>query len=237
MSYDIVTGDVYQELLTHSSKLAWKSGARILQGNRLGPTDEAHVAALFKHMGLTEGHEADVADMGCGFGEVSRILSTKHLPNAKFYLVNNNWYQLEKCAEWAYPFHIFYQDMCNTKMPEYSMDLVMFNWSLCHADQLLLALNEARRIARTGAKLFVFDYERIKGDNRMTQQHLHASFYSDRVFRRACTATRWRDVQTIHCGGDNTIFRDAARGHEDRFYRMLSDLRPVIWTATKTSRS
>jgi hypothetical protein len=67
-----VTGLLDAAALELPSEEAWARGIRILQGNRLGDTDAAHVAALLALMALPEG--ALIADIGCGFGEVARLM-------------------------------------------------------------------------------------------------------------------------------------------------------------------
>lgn len=226
----MMTAETYDRAVTEGSKMLWDKGERILEGNRLGPTDEAHVAALFYYMMARGDAEANVADMGCGFGEVSRILSAKHMPKAAFWLVNNNDFQMVKCDQLVGPFITHRADMCASGLTSGIFDLIMFNWSLCHVPAIP-ALLEANRIARKGCKLFVYDYERIKGNNQMAAQYLNAAFISDHTFQLAAKRTGWSDVETFHCGGDDKLIRNAAEGHLKRLDRILSDLRPVIWTA------
>ena len=124
-----------EEMVKTGSEILWDRGIRILQGNRLAPTDEEHVAKLARHMDLS-GEEHNIVDMGCGFGEVSRLLS-HHVPNAIFWLVNNDKYQIERCRELPeLPelSNILNSDMLNTGLPNDCMDMVMFNYSLCLVD-------------------------------------------------------------------------------------------------------
>ena len=213
--------------VTQASMIFWERGVRILQGNRLGNTDAEHVDALAKHMGLNG--ERNVADMGCGFGGVSKLLSEK-LPEARFWLINKNGWQLSKCPEEP-QFWWFNEDMCSTSIAGGRVDMVMFNWSLCHAN-VFMALSEAHRITNEKGRLFVYDLERVSGDNVETKEVLNAVFSSDAEFRSACDATGWREVETIHPGGDDTMFRESCC--DDELYdRLTKGLIPVIWKARK----
>jgi ubiquinone/menaquinone biosynthesis C-methylase UbiE len=212
-------------IITEQSRYWFDRGLKILEGNRLGETDEDHVKVRMHHMGLNG--EKRVADMGCGFGEVSRLIADK-FRDTVFYLVNQNEFQLSKCPK-GFWFEQRLEDMCNTSIPDRSIDLVMFNYSLCHVDPVE-ALREAHRIATESGRLFVYDYERIGGDNSLTEQYLFADFVSNADFRSMCKATKWRDVETIHPGGDDKIFRTLLP--DSSFYDlMFDDLKPVIWKA------
>lgn len=213
--------------VTQASQILWERGERILQGNRLGVSDAEHVDALAKYMGLNG--ERNVADMGCGFGHVSKLLSEK-LPNAKFWLVNHNGFQLSKCPNEP-QFWWFADDMCATSIAGGRVDMVMFNWSLCHVNAFM-ALQEAHRITSDKGRLFVYDLERVSGDNVKSKEVLNAIFLTDAEFRAVCEATGWREVETIHPGGDDTKFRESFQ--DDALYReIVKGLRPVIWTAKK----
>src|SRR4029077_20246733 len=238
-------------IVTEGSKYWLAKGVRILQGNRVGPTDARHLVELAGYMNLNG--ERDVADMGCGFGEVSRFLHKTYLPESHFWLINTNQFQLDHCVggspcpqgdasgppnalgsrrgDRSTFFTRRLEDMCSTSIPSGAVDLVMFNYSLCHVDPRA-ELAEAERIARPGGKLFVYDYQRMSGDNELTEKVLAARFVSDAGFRVAAAECGWRDVETISPGGDDTLFREAAED-EALYDRMFDHLEPVIWKAHK----
>lgn len=217
-----------QDIVTKGSKEALARGIRILQGNRLADTEEEHVSRLALYM-LLNG-EREIADMGCGFGAVSWLLSCESLPKAHFWLVNQNPFQLTHCPS-GDRFTRRLEDMCATSIPTGTMDLVMFNYSLCHVDPVA-ALSEAGRISRPNGKLFVYDYERTGGSNELAEKLLFAHFLLDASFRGYCQATGWRDVETIHPGGDDRLFRELIND-EAVYQEMFEHLRPVIWRARR----
>jgi SAM-dependent methyltransferase len=215
------------DIVTEASKYLLGKGITVLQGFRLADTEERHVGRLASYMELNG--EREVADMGCGFGAVSRFLHRGALKDAHFWLVNRNEFQLKYCPMGS-AFTRCLEDMCATSIPDGVVDLVMFNYSLCHVEQLA-ALTEAARIARPGTgKLFVYDYARVSGDDSVTEKILAAKFLSDPTFKVLCDATGWRDVETFMVDGDDTLFREAV--NDDALYdEMFDDLRPVIWRA------
>jgi len=79
------------DVLNEASRLALAAGVKILQGFRLADTDAAHVARLLDYM-QPEAGETWV-DIGCGFGEVARLMHAA-CPDLNFILVNNNYFQL-----------------------------------------------------------------------------------------------------------------------------------------------
>jgi SAM-dependent methyltransferase len=217
-----------QNIITRGSEQLFEAGVRVLQGNRFAPTELGHLQKLIGYMKLNG--ERAVADMGCGFGEVS-LMMTSAIPRARFWLINQNIYQLARCPMLP-EFTLLCQDMCRTSIPQGSVDLVMFNYSLCHVDTSA-ALEEAAAIARVGGKLFVYDYARTGGDNELAEKHLFAHFISDESFKEACAKTGWTDVETIYPGGDDSPFR-AAMADDALYDSIFQHLTPIIWTAKRT---
>jgi ubiquinone/menaquinone biosynthesis C-methylase UbiE len=218
---------IQQDVITRGSEEMWAKGIRVLQGNRFAPTQSEHLKKLIAYMDL--GRERTVADMGCGFGWVS-LYMTRVIPKAKFWLVNTNEFQLERCLPLS-EFKPLYEDMTVTSIPAKSVDLVMFNYSLCHVN-CWTALAEAARIARTGGRLFVYDYDRIRGDNELSEVYLYARFNTDERFKQVCAATGWTDVETIYPGGDDSLFREAM-ANDALYDAIFEDLVPVIWKAKR----
>src|SRR4030095_12887842 len=148
----LLTKMIYsQDIVTRGSEQLCAQGVRVLQGNRFAPTELGHLNKLIAYMKLNG--ERAVADMGCGFGEVS-LMMTSAIPRARFWLVNQNAYQLHHCPMIP-EFTLLCEDMCATSIPRSSVDLVMFNYSLCYVN-ILESLEEAAAIARRGGESVVF---------------------------------------------------------------------------------
>jgi ubiquinone/menaquinone biosynthesis C-methylase UbiE len=205
----------------------WAKGIRVLQGNRFAPTERGHLKKLIAYMGLNG--ERAVADMGCGFGAVSLAMSAA-IPKADFWLVNRNKFQLSHCPEIT-GFKQRCEDMTATSIPEKSIDLVMFNYSLCHVEHAK-ALREAARVSRDGGRLFVYDYARTGGDDTLSEAYLFAHFITDEEFRKVCAETGWTDVETIYPRGDDTLFREAM-ANDALYDAIFKNLVPVIWRAKR----
>jgi hypothetical protein len=56
------------------------------------------------------------------------------LPDAHFRLVNINQFQLDRCPQ-GERFTPHFEDFSCTTIPDNSVDLVMFNYSICHAER------------------------------------------------------------------------------------------------------
>jgi SAM-dependent methyltransferase len=217
------------DMVTEASKYLHSQGITLLQGNRFAPNYTEHLEKLAGYMNLNG--QTSVADMGCGFGDVSRFLHKTVLQKAQFILVNCNKFQLDHCQIEPGFFTFLQEDMCATSIPAESVDLVMFNYSLCHVDARA-ALTEAARVSKLGGHLFVYDYRRVKGDNTESEQHLAATFLRDGEFRVIAAATGWSEVETVHPGGDDRLFRDLF-SRKELYDRIMADLIPVIWRARR----
>lgn len=195
----------------------------VLQGNRLGDTDESHIGVLLGRMRPPEG--ATIVDIGSGFGEPARLMHAAR-PDLTFIMANRSRAQLARspAAEGLYPLHA---DMHRLPLPDNSMDGAMFLYSLCHADQGV-ALAEAARVVRPGGFCFVYDYERIGGNNRRMMQQLCARSYSASEFTRFANNAGWIVRWHENPGGDDTLFRTLFPD-TDSYDQIFQSLRPVIW--------
>lgn len=216
-----------QDTITQGSQELWAQGIRVLQGNQFAATEDEHLKKLIGYMDLTD--ERNVADMGCGFGAVSEAMSAV-LPQAQFYLVNTNEFQLDRCPL-DLRFNLLREDMTETSIPDKSIDLVMFNYSLCHVNALS-ALDEAARITSAGARLFVYDYARIGGTDELAEVYLYSRFRTESSFRLTCSLIGWTEVETIYPGGDDLLFRQAM-GNDELYDAIFEDLVPVIYKAKR----
>lgn len=215
-----------EEAITAASKLAYGVGIRILQGFRFAPTDGAHVSALLKFMAPK--HKTTWVDIGCGFGEVARLMYLER-PDLDFVLVNNNPYQLDQAP---LKFRRLLCEMSGLRLPDATLDGAMFLYSLCHAEPFTPALTEAARVVKPGGELFVFDYERIRGDNTLMRNRLNARAISHDSMARITERAGWEITQWDYPEGDDTLFRNLFATPVE--YEMIfKDLVPTVWKARR----
>lgn len=212
--------------LDAASRALYARNLRVLQGFRLAETDHAHIAALLRLMAPAA--NGTWLDIGCGFGEPARIMRELR-PDLKFWLLNNNSFQLSMAPR-DMPSSCC--DMHELPFGDALFDGAMMLYSLCHADDFLVVLREAARVTKPGGKLFVFDYARFAGDDRLAVEHLAARFLPFDWLRGAAVASGWRMDHAILPTGDDTVFRSL---FEDQklYERIFDGARPVVWWATK----
>jgi ubiquinone/menaquinone biosynthesis C-methylase UbiE len=107
----------------------------------------------------------------------------------------------------------------------------MFLYSLCHADDLHLALSEAARVTQPGGQLFVYDYVRNAGDNTLAQQLLSAQFHDREALLHDMRRAGWCDPLFFQpARGNDAVFRRMVDG--DLMYeQIMHELTPMIWMA------
>jgi ubiquinone/menaquinone biosynthesis C-methylase UbiE len=215
-----------QDDLIRASRTCLEAGVRILQGFRLGGDDRAHVAALLEFMAPEDG--TLWADIGCGFGAVADLMQEMR-PDLGFVLINNNAFQLERAPG---RFVRLNADMCAIPLPDGFVDGCMFLYALCHAEGFGAALQEAARITRPGGSLFVFDYERLTGDNRLMVRRLYAYALPFAQIRSIAKASGWDVTMHTNPPGSDAVFRRLC-DDEAEYEQIFNDLRPVVWKAVK----
>lgn len=215
-----------QDMLTEISRKGWDAGIKLLQECRLADTDEAHISKLMQFM-VPKKHTL-WADMGCGFGEAARLMKLQR-PDLDFVLVNNNEFQLSKAPRNMR--HVLC-DMLSTPLSKASVDGCMFLYSLCHAPMKHDALAEAARITKPGGQLFVYDYVRSVGDNKLMLAKLYASAITLSTLHNVLRHTGWDAFNYVVVAGDDTIFREAY-GNQNEYELIFDSLLPVMWTAVR----
>lgn len=222
--------------ITAATHNALAQGIRVLNAFLLADTEAEHVHRLLHLMEPPPG--AVVVDAGCGVGEVARLMQAER-PDLSFILVNVNASQLAECPE---RMQQVCADFADLPLADSSVDVVMFNFSLCHAEDWLKTLREAHRVLKPGGILFVFDMARYAGDNelmdRLVAAHAYAPQQIDKVMRRAGFAdaigtyhqpnlTRLRDVF-----GDEKLYDKAFAGVYPATFRYVRAAAEDTWAAT-----
>ena len=206
-------------------------GLRVLQGNRLAPTEAGHVLELARYMALPAG--ATVIDLGCGVGEVARILGHVR-PDLRFVQVNVSPVQLAMAPE-GERFTRILADFHNVPLGDACADVALFLYAICHGDQPR-ALREAARLVKPGGSLFIYDLAREGGDNTASEAELLARFHPVGAMVETASAAGWAlDGIAQPVGQDDVLkglFPDPAR-----YAALFADLRPTIWRFTRRGRA
>ena len=131
---------------------SFKEGHKVLQFFRFAENEHLHVARLLNWAEFKL--NSKVIDLGCGTGEVSRIMSEIR-KDLSFCLVNISEFQLGLTK--ADKKHCC--DFCNVPEPDHSFDAAMFCFSIGQSDANR-AIKEAFRLINSGGVLFIFDMVR-----------------------------------------------------------------------------
>jgi ubiquinone/menaquinone biosynthesis C-methylase UbiE len=137
------------EAATH---LALAGGHRLLQTHRLSPDDRVQVEILLDWLAPPVG--GVVLDAGCGFGEVSRIMSELR-PDLQFILANICTLQLAHCPSGP-QFRPALMHCEHMNLPDASVDAVMFHSALMQMDARA-ALAETARVLKPGGVVTLFE--------------------------------------------------------------------------------
>lgn len=215
-----------QEALNAASRAVLDLGVKVLQGARLADTDAGHIDCLLEFMAPARG--TLWADIGCGFGEVARLMQERR-QDLDFVLVNANWFQLSVCPD---DFRKLLADMHDIPLAAASVDGCMFCYSLCHATPIEAALTEAARITRPGGALFVFDYARLSGTDWLMQERLCATAIPLKRLRQLLGATGWGIVNGDLPTCDDTLFRQLY-GNDEEYAQIFGHLHPLLFKAVK----
>lgn len=163
-----------QAALQAATDACLASGMRVLQLFRCGD-EAAHVARLLELMAPPA--DACVVDVGCGVGEVARLMLEAR-PDLGFILLNLSAYQLELCPEAMTRVQADLHDM---PIVDACADVVMVNYTLGYAD-LDRFMAQAARVLKPGGVLFIYDLTRSAAGDQ--PDDLMLEYFSYRVFAR-----------------------------------------------------
>ena len=92
---------------------------------------------------------------------------------------------------------------------------------------------EAARVTRPGGGLFVFDYERLSGDNECMQEFLYARAIPFTEMREAAVSCGWSVISHDNPVGNDAVFRSVYDEYPNAYDEIFSHLRPVLWKAVR----
>lgn len=197
-------------------------GIRVFNGALFGADEREHVDVLLEALNPPIG--AMVIDMGCGVGEMARLMHEQR-PDLEFLLVNTSRVQLENCPE---DFDRLLADFHRLPVLDGQADAVIFSYAICHSGDWPLALAEAYRLLKPGGILFINDMARLSGDNAEFEQFLGGRVHApEQVEEWAANAGFVLDMAIAP-----TIGVDRLRGlmNDDALADRLTDgVVPTIW--------
>jgi SAM-dependent methyltransferase len=201
---------INMQAINDATELCLQQGVRVLNPFLLGETETDHAMRLLELLAPKEG--AVVLDAGCGVGELALLMS-KARPDLQFKLLNASQAQLDQCPP---EMERICADYAQMPLPDASVDVVMFAFSLCHADDWLTALREAFRVLRHDGVVFIFDMVRIHdgGSNTLMQE---------RFWSMAFRPSQILDV--AQRAGLQLVESNDALGHEPKVYRLRDLMR------------
>lgn len=215
-----------QALLDVASQQALENGCRLLQGFRLADEDYDHIHGLMHWMNPVP--FSHILDIGSGFGDPAWLMRQCRR-DLSFSLLNYNEFQIKQSRYTGFP--TVRADMHAIPFATNTFDGAMMLYTLCHADNFVKALQEARRVVRPGGFLFVYDYVRDAGNDNEAWELLKARFPYRSEIEALAAMTGWATKSWHYPLGDDTVFRQAFGEHQAIYERLFGPLRPYIWKA------
>jgi ubiquinone/menaquinone biosynthesis C-methylase UbiE len=207
-----------------ATPVALEMGHRLFQSHMFAPTDEGQVDYLLER--LQPERYTHIVDMGCGVGEVARLMSLRR-PDLYFTLVNFSEAQLLHCPHGKRIRHLC-ADAHRTGLNAGHADVVMFTTALVQMD-MQQALHEAARLLHIGGVLFISEMVRFDGDNTEWEPLLGGRVPYPGELLDAIRTAGFADATAWSPTGDDSRFRKLLG---DGAY-LLNGVAPIIVRAVK----
>lgn len=165
------------EAIEAATETLREQGIHVLNSFLLGDDEPAHARRLLQLMDPPRG--AVVLDAGCGTGALAALMGEER-PDLTWKLLNVSEGQLYRAPVViaGTPTQKLHASFDAIPLPEASVDVVMFAFSLCHSQDWDVTLREAARVLKPEGILFVFDMIRAQdGSNALMQELLQAHAY------------------------------------------------------------
>lgn len=131
---------------------------RVFQIYWLDKTLEGHIAKLLEFYDPPVG--AKIVDLGCGIGEVARLMKQKR-PDLDFVLLNKSASQLALCPD---EFEKVEANFHNLPLDQASADAVMINYALGYSNPQYL-INEIAWLLKENGELYIYDIASFRSKN------------------------------------------------------------------------
>ncbi len=212
------------ETVNQVTPILYDNGYRILQIYSFAETDEKHVGMLLDWMSPPVG--AKVVDMGCGVGEVARLMKESR-PDLNFTLVNLSDVQLAYCPP---------EDQCLANFlavprASASYDCASFMFAIGH-ENIDAGLREAFRLLKDDGTLFVCDMERFGGDGAAMAELVQYQVLRRDEFRAAAVAAGFEEIA---CQVPDVVRNIGPEVCGADYEQIFGDVGPIVWKFRKIS--
>ncbi len=215
--------------INEGSPALWDSGQRLLHTYRFASTDGQHIRRLLQWADIPV--KALVIDLGCGFGEVARMMQ-KRRNDIHFTLVNTSLIQLEYAPKWMRKLQC---NFLSVPQASHRFDTALHIFSLGF-ENFERALHEAYRLLRKGGSLFILDMVRVSGDNTAMYEAVQYA---------VPTITEWENLfEAAGFEVDFCLFPTPQQnlgpsicGSEAAYEAIFHGTIPVVWRLTKPASS
>ena len=196
-------------------------GIRVMTPFLYGPTERGHVATLLQLMAPPLG--AHILDAGCGVGEVAKIMRELR-PDLRFTLLNLSERQLSMSPDGMRKIIASFDAVPEA---DESFDVVLFSAAICHSQDWLRTLTEARRVVKEGGQVFISDMERLSGDNVLMAHMLQSAAWPQKQVVDVAQRAGLRLVAAIRPPAVEHRLRELLPAAEHQV--MLGGVAPVVW--------